>query len=271
MRQAILDPTVLDRLRPSDPLRSFQAQLLAGSFLADPGDDPRVEAQMLKEVQQRLVSLWHLEERVERCRHPLSWAAGGVRKRDAAMIVGFYGVVFRLAWGNAPINGVLKEYQFAFGILLLSMIPMLVMLVGREQQRRRAFAAERHAYALRVMELLSLIEELSTRSFVITGPAAILVSAPHLQWLGHRLRDLRESRAPVEPPERRDLVADLRTEHERIEGRVRRIRAGERVKAEELCCDVADLGRRFAALKVRAATEGERLARGLGMVTGAAG
>lgn len=261
MRQALLDPTVLDRLGAADPPRRWQDTLLAGSFLVDLGEGPGREAVLFREIREGLVDLWRQEEAIERWRNPISWAAGGVRIRDVLILLAILGVA---VWGvgmfTQGMSPILASKLQMLPVFLL-VIPGLISILWQERRRRQSLESARHMYQQRIAQLQATIQELSTLRFVIHAPGVTVLSLPEYVWLGHRLRDLRESRSPVDPPERRELVAEMRKEFDRMEEEIRRIAAGQPVDVSTLSCDVSRYTGRFRALGVRRGGEGAHLAR----------
>lgn len=243
MRVAVLDLTVLDRLHPKDPLRRWQAELLAGGYFVDPGGDPRTEARVLAGMEGKIGALWRAAEKVDHWRHPLPWLRGGVPNEVWALMAIIFGMLI-FGWGTliAMMGAPVVWGGMAIGGLLAS--------VWQMQVRRKKLKEAEVRYRLLMEELKMDLELLCRSNFVIRSSTATIVCVPHLIWCRHRLRDLRENYVPNPSPERESLQQDLQQLVAGME------KAVDQMDATALVCDLAPYAERFAALKLRKGAEG---------------
>lgn len=242
MAITVLDPTILDRLGPHPSAERWRRALHEGGWFAEPSGPERAAFRAIREA---LAALERVEADVLLARQPIPWIVGTV-PRAAWWILGGTFLVLA-AVGHVTVGlGIVIGAAFTPVVLLpLALVGLAVSVL--QERARRAFLARAEAERpVRSDAVAGCVADLAGRTVVAVVPGGLVVSAPHYAWVNQRLRDLRVSRRPVEPPERDALVAELEAHRERME----RALAGGAVDPEALTCDVRALGRRFAAFSV---------------------
>jgi hypothetical protein len=264
MRVVMLDPLVLDRMGPrgsadSNPSSAqWRRALRDGGFLAD--IRAGTLAAPFAAIHAELAAIEAAEVALLVSESPIAWLTGTVPRAAWWLLLATFLVLCAIGqavWGM----GLLVGMAFT-PVLLLPLAALgLVFSVAQEVRRRRAHTQADLARRAHGQALYAAVERLAIDTFVVETGGVTIVSAPHLAWITHRLRDLRVHRRPVEPPERGALVSELEAARERME---LCLRSGA-VAAETLRTDIPRLYALFSFLGVPEdrSGEGARLAAAL--------
>ncbi len=262
-RLVVLDPGLLDRVRPTAPSTIWRGALRDAGFLAEPPGATPVERQF-RGVRVELEGMDKAETNVTVASQPVSWLVGGVPKA--------------VIWGAVALFLVLtliSQITDVFSVYVTGLFRPLIAIVGTPvlltplalfglgwtvwmDVRRRAFGVESESERQRHgRNLYAHAEALSFETFLVPSGSVLLVSAPHLAWLVHRLRDLRVNRPQEPTPEREELVFELGALRDQMEAALRAAASGAVPAPEALQCDICRLNERFAALHVPPDRSGE--------------
>ncbi len=259
-RLVVLDPGLLDRVQPTAPSTIWRSALRDAGFLAEPpGETP--SARGFHGVRVELEALDAAEVQIIVASQPIAWLTGGVPRWVIWMGVVVFVVIAQLAWETglfAPIVAGVATPVLLAPLALAGLGWAVWMDVGRRAHGRQSeVARRRHGQAL-----FAHVLALSLSSFLLPSGSVLLVSAPHLAWIGHRLRDLRVSRPPDPSAERDELVAQLGVVRDQMEAALRAAASGAGTAPEALQCDLRVLNQRFSSLAVppERSGEGARLA-----------
>ena len=217
----LLDPEILDRLQPGEPVVRWQRELLAAGLLAEvrlpdaPAAADREIVRLLREaeggVEGRIAAMHRLEEETAQLAHPIQWMRGSVRPEALLIIAALLYGLPRL-WLSAATSLDLTPQIEAMGVpvsLLLVVLPGLAWLVRQEMARRTRWAAAKAARAAAGQEFRETLERILSQTFVLQASSGWIVGAPHRAWLRHRLAELREQRTLPERLEWLEAVGAL--------------------------------------------------------------
>lgn len=249
MNRILLDPAILDRIRADASAERWRRALHAGGWFAEP---PGPERAAFRVIREELAALERAEADIARSLSPIPWMMGGVPK-----------AVGRLFLVTFLVLVVVAELTIGLGVIVGALLTPVVLsplafvglgVAAIQERNRRIFLAEsERARAAHQQGLVAAVAAVGHRTVVASVPGGVVVSAPHLTWVTHRLRDLRLARRPVEPPERGALVADLEAIRERME----RALAADPVEPGGLECDITGFHERFRALGTPSDPSGE--------------
>lgn len=183
---------------------------------------------------------------------PIAWLTGTVPPAAWRILFGTFLVLCAIGqavWGMGLLVGVV----FTPVVLLPLAALGLLFSVAQEVRRRRAHTEAGIARRAHGRALYAAVERLAIETFVVESGGVAIVSAPHLAWVTHRLRDLRAHKRPSEPAERAALVAELEAARERMELCLR----SEAVSSAALLVDIPRFYALFASLEVREERSGE--------------
>ena len=263
MRVVRLDPLLFERFDARDRADTWRTALHQGGWFVEPGTATGTAADGLRELRLHLAELDAAELNVNLASHPIAWLTGGVpRPVVIGMIVSFAVV--------AAVGGAISEWGgLLFGIGVAPIfwgafaLGGLAVAVRHEFRRRELLDLSRQQRARHARELLETVTRLSVAPWVLRTDGSVVVNAPHLTWLEHRLRDLRVAHTPDAPPQRRELMERLRATLDPLEAALRDPNRGIVPDVARFIVDLDPLRAAFAATKVPRGVEGARLAEAL--------
>lgn len=246
MRIQPLDPCVLDRLSPTAPAAELRRTLHVGGYFADPPAGTEA-ASTFAALHTELAALDAAEARLNVLVHPHVWITGEV---PVSVRWGLVAVAAVLAIIGGATTGLGTIFALFGTPLVLTPLALagLVALLWMESRRRSLFAEMDRRRLGHGQSVVRHAGWLARHTFVLDHAGVRVLSAPHLTWVVHRLRDLRVHRTPEAPPERDTFAAALGAERERLEAVAARTEPPP--TAAELEIDLPRWAAEFAAWKV---------------------
>lgn len=263
MRLVRLDPLIFERFDARDRADTWRTALHQGGWFVEPGAATGMAAVGLRELRLHLAELDAAELNINLAGHPIAWLTGGVPRSVVIAMVVVFAVVAAVGRAISEWGGLLFGLAIApifWGAFALG---GLGVAVWHELRRRELLDLSRQQRARHARELLETVTRLSVVPWVLRTDGSVVVNAPHLTWLEHRLRDLRLAHTPAAPPERRELMERLRAALDPLEAALREANRGIVPEVATFIVDLDPLRAAFAATKVPRGVEGARLAEAL--------